>query len=591
MSRFSLFYLAFVLVFTTSLSAFPHTTSLIFFAESSEALFVESGTNGEYAIGNEWDGTLSGVIIEEGTGETLIGASVLIKGTLKGTATDEEGRFVLRGLDPGEYTLVVSYIGYKTREIQVQIEEGETLELEIALQWEGVEGEEITITAQARGQVAAINQQLSSNTISNIVSKDRIQELPDVNAAESIGRLPGIAIQRSGGEANKVLIRGLSPKFSTITVNGVRIPSTGSDDRSVDLSLVSSSMLDGIEVRKAITPDMDGDAIAGSVDLKLREAPEGLLFNVQAQGGYTQLQDYYENYKISSSVSNRVLDNKLGFIATFNADQYDRSADQLNAEYWKYRNSVTNEYDAVNLQAVYAQENKNLRGRTGGSLLLDYKLPNGKITANTFYNRLHNEGTVRTNRIFDIRTWGRVGNSLDINESTTSIFTSALSMEQDWEWIKMEAGVSRTSSLSKTPQNYYTEFRPESPFSVLITDEEGTPLWPSDTLGAKPIDVLNFVHHNDTTSLLGTTNISSLRQNETNYTAQLNLTFPFEISNSLNGYVKLGGKIRWLNRSNDQEQRGKTNWAYIAPDMNENSGALNADARITEMYLRSNRTH
>ena len=84
-------------------------------------------------------------------------------------------------------------------------------------------GEQITVTAQAEGQMAAINQQLSARTITNVVSSARIQELPDANAAESVGKLPGVAILRSGGEGNKVIIRGLSPQYNNIKINGVKM--------------------------------------------------------------------------------------------------------------------------------------------------------------------------------------------------------------------------------------------------------------------------------------------------------------------------------------------------------------------------------
>lgn len=554
----------------TSSYATPHLTG-VFFEENMEALLSETNEN------TAFDGGVRGVVKETGSDEPLIGANVVIKGTLKGVATDVDGAFLLRGIEAGVHTLVVSYLGFQAKEIEVEITDGQILEIEVTMEWEGVQGDEVTITAQARGQVAAINQQLQSNTISNVVSKDRIQELPDVNAAESIGRLPGIAIQRSGGEANKVLIRGLSPKFSTVTVNGVRIPSTGADDRSVDLSLVSSNMLDGIEVKKAITPDMDADAIAGSVDLQLRDAPEGLKFDVQGQGGYTQLQDYYQNYKVSGTVSNRFLDNKLGVIGTFNFDQYDRSADQLNAGYNAYRNSITNELDAVQIGSVSAQEQYTLRDRKGASIVMDYKLPNGKIAANTFYNRLHNDGLVRNNNIFG----GRLGNSLNINEGTTSVFTSGLSMEQDFGWVKLDGGVSRTSALTKNPKDYFMQFRMESPSAGLVKDENGTPVFPDDTLGVRPIGILPFVQPNDSITVLGTTNISSVRRDETNYTAQINLTFPFELGTSVKGNVKTGAKIRWLDRSNDQNQRGKTNWAYVALGYNDVIGEpTNADGDV-----------
>ena len=118
-----------------------------------------------------------------------------------------------------------------------------------------------------------MNQQINSNTIVNVVSEEKIQELPDANAGESIGHLPGVSISRSGGEANKIVLRGLDERYSTITIDGLRIASTEADDRGIDLSTISQGSLAGIELYKAITPDKDGDAIAGSVNLVTRKAP------------------------------------------------------------------------------------------------------------------------------------------------------------------------------------------------------------------------------------------------------------------------------------------------------------------------------
>ncbi len=95
-----------------------------------------------------------------------------------------------------------------------------------------LEGETVVVT----GQAAAINQQLASNTIVNVVSEQKIQELPDANAGEAIGSLPGVSISRSGGEANKIILRGLDERFSVITIDGQRIASTDVDDRGIDLS-------------------------------------------------------------------------------------------------------------------------------------------------------------------------------------------------------------------------------------------------------------------------------------------------------------------------------------------------------------------
>ena len=184
-------------------------------------------------------GTLVGTVTDSQSGEPLPGASVQIIGTSLGTATNLEGRYSINAIQAGQQKVRISYIGYQTLEVVVQIERSQTTTLNAELEFGVIEGEEIIVTAQAAGQVAAINQQLTSNTITNVVSAERIQELPDQNAAESVGRLPGISIERDAGEGQKVIIRGLSPKFNAITVNGERIPSTDGDDRSVDLSMIS----------------------------------------------------------------------------------------------------------------------------------------------------------------------------------------------------------------------------------------------------------------------------------------------------------------------------------------------------------------
>lgn len=145
-------------------------------------------------------GRVTGLVRDKATGEELIGATVQVKGTAIGIATDVDGRFSLPSVPSGAQTLVVSYIGYRQQEVAVNVVDGGTVQVTVDLEPSSLQGDEVTVTAQVEGQVAAINQQIASNTISNVVSAARIQELPDVNAAESIGRVPGVSIQRSGGE-------------------------------------------------------------------------------------------------------------------------------------------------------------------------------------------------------------------------------------------------------------------------------------------------------------------------------------------------------------------------------------------------------
>ena len=164
---------------------------------------------------------ISGTVTDKATGDPLPGASVFIEGTTIGTAANDQGEYKIQRVPAGSYVLVATYIGYQEVKIDITIS-GEEIVRDIEMEFAAVEGEEIIVTAQAEGQMAAINQQISSQTIKNVVSAEKIQQIPDVNAAESVARLPGISLVRSGGEGQQVAVRGLSPKYNVMMVNGVR---------------------------------------------------------------------------------------------------------------------------------------------------------------------------------------------------------------------------------------------------------------------------------------------------------------------------------------------------------------------------------
>ena len=198
---------------------------------------------------------IGGVVKDAQTGDPLPGANILFLGTGFGASTDINGTYTVQGVPSGSYTIRATYIGYNPKEIVVRIEEGVEVKQDFKLEAVGVQGEAVVITAQAVGQNQAINRQLTAPTIVNVVSAARIQELPDANAAESIGRLPGVSIIRNGGEGTQVVIRGLQPKYNNVTVDGVRMASSNPNDRSADLSMISPNMLEGIAYYKSLIPN------------------------------------------------------------------------------------------------------------------------------------------------------------------------------------------------------------------------------------------------------------------------------------------------------------------------------------------------
>ncbi len=140
---------------------------------------------------------LEGNIKDATTGEPLIGANVILLGTSLGAAADSHGKYVISNVPSGTYTVRVTYIGYKQQELQITLREDETTKQDFSLEPTTVEGNPVVVNGQASGQTQAINQQLSSDQITSIISTADIQKLPDANAAESLGRLPGMSVLRN----------------------------------------------------------------------------------------------------------------------------------------------------------------------------------------------------------------------------------------------------------------------------------------------------------------------------------------------------------------------------------------------------------
>ncbi|OYV84514.1 MAG: hypothetical protein B7Z63_06800, partial [Ignavibacteriae bacterium 37-53-5] len=240
--------------------------------------------------------TIKGKVFDRETKDALPGATILVKGTSIGASTDLNGAYTIYNAPSGTQTIVISYVGYVPTSESVNVPDNGTLEKDFYLEATAIQGKAVIVTAQAQGQIQAINQQLTSNKIVSVVSEAKIQELPDFNAAQAISRLPGVSVTQSSGEANKVVIRGLAPQYNEVAVGGITLASTGSaqigatslatlgpgftgtinNDRSVDLTMVTPYMIKSIEVYKTLTPDMEANAIGGYVNMELREAPSGL---------------------------------------------------------------------------------------------------------------------------------------------------------------------------------------------------------------------------------------------------------------------------------------------------------------------------
>ena len=406
---------------------------------------------------------IKGSIRNSSMGESLPGANVILSGTSLGAAANKDGVYSISNVSPGEYIIIATYIGYAPKQDSIIVLGENDLTHDFELDYATVKGKEVTVTAQARGQMDAINKQLSSRSIVNIVSSDRIQELPDANAAESVGRLPGVTIKREGGEGNKVVIRGLSPKYNAITINGTRLASTDANDRSADLSMISQYMLEGIEVTKAGTPDMDADVLGGTVDFQIKKAKEGFQFNLISQGMYNNLRESDDDYKFVVDASNRFFGSRLGIVGQIDIEKRNRSSNEMGASYWINGPSLEDTnivlVDNVNLFDIVRINN-----RTNDLLVFDLRIPNGNISLTNLQSKIAKE-QVHYRNSYGMGSNSRGFGTSDV-ENKIEISTKTLTYKQTISSLKLDAFLTTSSSENESP--------PKSPLQSSTTEIEST---------------------------------------------------------------------------------------------------------------------
>ncbi len=485
-----------------------------------------------------WAGTkgnLVGYVFDSQTMEPLPGANVYLKGTSIGTPTTIKGKFEIFDIPAGDYTLVVNYVGYKEKELPIKIEANKTLKLVIKLDYISLTGEVIEVTAQAEGQIAAINQQLSARTIKNVVSSARIQEIPDANAAESVGRLPGVALLRDGGEGNKVIIRGLSPKYNKITIEGVNLAATGSDDRSTNLSMISPYMLEGIELTKALLPNQEADALGGQVNFLIKDAKEGLHLNALAQGGYNGLHAAYGDYKFVFGVSNRFFNNKLGAFAQIDLERRNRSSYEMNTTYTIYDYSQMD----VSIKNMALNDISRINKRYGATLVLDYQIPNGKIKLSNFLSRI-NRDVEKRNEQYDPDNLDHYYTLVDYSTDLT-VMTNALRFEKRFWGMGLNSAISYSFSENKLPKVLSLRGMENSAFFATLDQT------------VHPTELIRYAK-NDTNKLyLKSIDRSSSYTRESELAVEMNVTRKFNFTSWFELNLEIGTKLKRKVRRFDKE--------------------------------------
>ncbi|WP_419523969.1 TonB-dependent receptor [Bacteroides nordii] len=274
-------------------------------------LNMSSNTFAEEKVNVVKQGTIRGRIIDASK-QTLPGASIYIENLRTGVTSDVNGYYTFSNLNPGTYTIKISYVGYSPVEMKITIPAGKTLEKDVVLN-EGLELQEVVVGGAFQGQRRAINSQKNSLGITNVVSADQVGKFPDSNIGDALKRISGINVQYDQGEARFGQVRGTSADLSSVTINGNRIPSAEGDTRNVQLDLIPADMIQTIEVNKVVTPDMDGDAIGGSINLVTKNSPYKRTITATAGSGYNWISEKAQ-LNLGFTYGDRFFNDKLGIM-------------------------------------------------------------------------------------------------------------------------------------------------------------------------------------------------------------------------------------------------------------------------------------
>lgn len=228
--------------------------------------------------------------VVDAEGRPVPRASVALADGSRATIADRGGTFRIPEVPAGTREITVTAVGYAESGVRVAVPATGAVEATVTLENVAVMSD-IVVTGFRVSQMKSLQDKKSALNIKDSVTADDVGKLPDQNAAEALQRVTGVSIAIDQGEGRYVSIRGVDPALNNVTIDGQTIGAPEAD-RRIALDTIPTELLAKLEVVKAVTPDMDANAIGGAVNLVTPTAfdfAEQRLFTVSADVGYYDL--------------------------------------------------------------------------------------------------------------------------------------------------------------------------------------------------------------------------------------------------------------------------------------------------------------
>lgn len=285
--------------------------------------------------------TVTGRVRDQDSNSYLRGATISLRGATATAISDSGGEFTLTQVSAGTYTLVVSHLGYADATQPLTVAEGPATAIEVAIKSDVVRLDKFVVEGEQEGQARALQQKRMAEMVADIVSADALGKLPDGNAAEALRRVPGISLEIDQDEGRYVVLRGIDSALNSVTLNGqlVGTPSEAGN-RGVAMDSVPAELIARLEVVKAITPDMDGNAIGGAINIVTQSA-----FDRKESFVFGSVSGFYDDFSDQINPGGSVVfggtlgaDRQWGIVAGVSYSLKDFKSQTVNTRSWSQVN-------------------------------------------------------------------------------------------------------------------------------------------------------------------------------------------------------------------------------------------------------------
>ncbi len=340
-----------------------------------------------WASGQAAKGVITGTV-KDASGAVLPGAQIVLQPGAITVAANAQGDFVIQNLAAGTYTVTISDVGFTNSVSTIVVAAGQntllnpTMTVSSASQW-------VVVNANMEGDAAEVNEVRTSANILNVETDTQIQSLPNANIADALGRMPGVTLQRNEGEGQYVQIRGTEPRLSNTTIDGVIVAGPDPEVRQVDLDTIPADLVGSVAINKTLSANQDGDAIGGSVDLRIKQATSDQpALSFEGMDGYTPIDNGRKVFLINSSAGMRFgKDKRWGLMLGYSYDYNGRGIDDVEPVPDLDSNGNTT------FDKLYVQQYLYDRTRYGFAGSLDYKLNEGSdLYAHSLFSNFRDYG-------------------------------------------------------------------------------------------------------------------------------------------------------------------------------------------------------